>query len=83
LNKLQGEKTRLALAVQACEAAVASISRPSSPVESTNSMIPEQEISIRLRLEENLDQVTCNTYIIQHIIIIFKKHCFDLIFIAK
>jgi len=48
----------LALAVQACEAAVASISRPSSPVESSNSMIPEQEISIRLRLEENLDQVT-------------------------
>jgi len=58
LNKLQGEKTRLALAVQACEAAVASISRPSSPVESNNSMIPEKEISIRLRLEENLDQVT-------------------------
>jgi len=56
LNKLQGEKTRLALAVQACEAAVASISRPSSPVEST-SQIPEQEISIRLRLEEYLDQV--------------------------
>lgn len=58
MNKLQGEKTRLALAVQACEAAVASISRPSSPVESSNSMIPEKEISIRLRLEENLDQVT-------------------------
>jgi len=61
LNKLQGEKSRLALAVQACEAAVASISRPSSPVESTNSLIPEQEIAIRLRLEENIDQVTCNT----------------------
>jgi len=57
LNKLQGEKTRLALAIQACEAAVASISRPSSPVEST-SQIPEQEISIRLRLEEYLDQVS-------------------------
>jgi len=56
LNKLQGEKIRLALAVQACEAAVASISRPSSPVESS-SQIPEQEISIRLRLEEYLDQV--------------------------
>lgn len=61
MNKLQGEKSRLALAVQACEAAVASISRPSSPVESTNSLIPEQEIAIRLRLEENIDQVTCNT----------------------
>jgi len=76
LDKLQGEKTRLALAVQACEAAVASISRPSSPVESTNSMIPEQEIAIRLRLEENLDQVTCNTYIIKHTIIILKKTLF-------
>lgn len=59
MNKLQGEKTRLALAIQACEAAVASISRPSSPVESSNSQIPEQEISIRLRLEEYLDQVSC------------------------
>lgn len=59
MNKLQGEKTRLVLAVQACEAAVASISRPSSPVEST-SQIPEQEIAIRLRLEENLDQVNNN-----------------------
>jgi len=68
LNKLQGEKTRLALAVQACEAAVASISRPSSPVESSNSLIPEKEISIRLRLEENLDQVT-----IMHSII----HCYN------
>lgn len=54
---MQGEKTRLALAIQACEAAVASISRPSSPVESSNSQIAEQEISIRLRLEEYLDQV--------------------------
>lgn len=59
---MQSEKTRLALAVQACEAAVASISRPSSPVESTNSQIPEQEISIRLRLEEQLDQVNCYNY---------------------
>lgn len=64
MNKLQGEKTRLALAVQACEAAVASISRPSSPVESSNSQIPEQEISIRLRLEEYLDQVSCMMNII-------------------
>lgn len=60
MNKLQNEKTKLALAVQACEAAVASISRPSSPVESTNSQISEQEIAIRLRLENNLDQVNYN-----------------------
>lgn len=59
MNKLQGEKTRLTLAVQACEAAVASISRPSSPIESNNSQIPEQEMAIRLRLEEYLDQVRC------------------------
>lgn len=57
MSKLQNEKTKLALAVQACEAAIASISRPSSPIESSNSQIPEQEICIRLRLEDNLDQV--------------------------
>lgn len=45
------------MAVQACEAAVASISRPSSPVESSNSQIPEKEMAVRLRLEEHLDQV--------------------------
>ncbi|XP_031632357.1 nesprin-1 isoform X5 [Contarinia nasturtii] len=56
-NKLQAEKSRLALAVKACETATASISRPSSPVESNIPMIPEKELIIRGKLEDLIDQI--------------------------
>lgn len=46
-NNLQNEKVRLALAIQACEAATASISRPSSPLEASSQVIPEKELMVR------------------------------------
>lgn len=55
--KLQAEKARLAVAVQACEAATASISRPSSPLESALHPIPERELIVRAKLEDLIDQV--------------------------
>lgn len=62
-NKLQSEKSRLALAVQACEAATASISRPSSPLEPAAQQIPEKELMVRAKLEDLIDQVcTCLYY---------------------
>lgn len=65
-GKLQGEKARLALAIQACEAATASISRPSSPIDIMPVPIPHQEIVVRARLEDLIDQVqtaTNSTYL--------------------
>lgn len=56
-GKLQSEKSRLALAVQACEAATASISRPSSPLETAMQPIPEKELMVRAKLEDLIDQV--------------------------
>lgn len=56
-SKLQGEKSRLAVAVQACEAATASISRPSSPLETAMQPIPEKELMVRAKLEDLIDQV--------------------------
>ncbi|KAJ8930094.1 hypothetical protein NQ314_017138, partial [Rhamnusium bicolor] len=55
-NKLQTEKSRLALAVQACEAATASISRPSSPRDTLPPPIPIKELECRARLEDLIDQ---------------------------
>lgn len=57
-NKLNNEKARLAAAVQACEAATASISRPSSPLETAMQAIPERELIVRAKLEDLLDQVS-------------------------
>lgn len=65
-NKLNHEKSRLASAVQACEAATASISRPSSPLETAMQVIPERELIVRAKLEDLLDQVrivNCKKYI--------------------
>lgn len=56
-NKLQAEKSRLAVAVQACEAATACISRPSSPQDTMPVPIPHQELIVRARLEDFIDQV--------------------------
>ncbi|KAF7272974.1 hypothetical protein GWI33_014281 [Rhynchophorus ferrugineus] len=55
-NKLQTEKSRLALAVQACEAATASISRPSSPRDSIPPPINIKELECRAKLEDLIDQ---------------------------
>ncbi|XP_072386756.1 muscle-specific protein 300 kDa isoform X12 [Diabrotica undecimpunctata] len=55
-NKLQSEKSRLAVAVQACEAATASISRPSSPRDTLPPPVPIKELECRARLEDVIDQ---------------------------
>ncbi|XP_060527804.1 muscle-specific protein 300 kDa isoform X12 [Cylas formicarius] len=55
-NKLQNEKSRLAVAVQACEAATASISRPNSPRDAIPPPVPIKELECRARLEDLIDQ---------------------------
>lgn len=56
-DKLQQEKQRLILAVQACEAATASISRPSSPVFNQSPSIPEKELIVRAKLDDLVDKL--------------------------
>lgn len=56
-DKLQQEKQRLTLACQACEAATASISRPSSPVFNQSPQIPEKELLVRAKLEDLVDKL--------------------------
>lgn len=56
-NKLQAEKGRLAVAVEACEAAAACLSRPGSPLDAPPVQIPAKEIEVRSRLEDLIDQV--------------------------
>ena len=56
-DKLLQEKRRLALAVQACEAATASISRPSSPVFNQSPSIPEKELIVRAKLDDISDKL--------------------------
>lgn len=56
-NKLQAEKARLALAVEACEAAVACVSRPGSPLDTPPIQIPAREIEVRTKLDSLIDQV--------------------------
>lgn len=56
-DKLQQEKQRLTLACQACEAATASISRPSSPVFNQSPQIPEKELVVRAKLDDLVDKL--------------------------
>jgi len=56
-NQIQGEKSRLNLAVQNASSAAASLSRPSSPQEALHQPIPDRELAVRSRLEDNIDQV--------------------------
>lgn len=56
-NKLQHEKQRLTLACQACEAATASISRPSSPVFNQSPQVPEKELLVRAKLDDLVDKL--------------------------
>ncbi|XP_066158002.1 muscle-specific protein 300 kDa isoform X10 [Euwallacea fornicatus] len=53
--KLQAEKNKLAVAVQACEDATASISRPSSPKDALPPPVPIKELECRARLEDLID----------------------------
>ncbi|EZA53954.1 Nesprin-1 [Ooceraea biroi] len=56
-NKLQGEKARLALAVEACEAAAACVSRPGSPLDAPPIQVPAREVEVRTRLDDLIDQM--------------------------
>ncbi|XP_071567068.1 muscle-specific protein 300 kDa isoform X8 [Temnothorax nylanderi] len=56
-NKLQAEKARLALAVEACEAAAACVSRPGSPLDAPPIQVPAREVEVRTRLDDLIDQM--------------------------
>lgn len=56
-NKLQAEKARLALAVEACEAAATCVSRPGSPLDAPPIQVPAREVEVRTRLDDFIDQV--------------------------
>lgn len=56
-NKLQAEKARLALAVEACEAAATCLSRPGSPLDAPPIQVPAREVEVRTRLDDLIDQV--------------------------
>ncbi|GAB6020485.1 hypothetical protein CHUAL_003173 [Chamberlinius hualienensis] len=56
LNQLNLEKQRLQSAIQCCEDATASLSRPSSPEGGLQSFANEKELQTKLRLEDNIDQ---------------------------
>jgi nesprin-1 len=56
-NKLQGEKARLIVAVEAYEAAAACVARPGSPLDVQPVRIPDKEMDVRAHLEELIDQV--------------------------
>lgn len=67
-NKLQLEKTRLAGAIQACEAASACVSRPSSPLEAAPPSTPEKELLLRARLEDLIDHLASRLVNLEQII---------------
>ena len=56
-NRLQNEKARLATAIQACESASASISRPSSPLDEAPEANHKRENEAKQKLEDLIDQV--------------------------
>ena len=56
-NRLQSEKNVLQAAVQACEAAAASISRPGTPLSPAGSLTQQKELQVKLKLESLIDQV--------------------------
>lgn len=53
---------RLAHAIQNCEAAIACVSRPGSPTGQPGPPVFDKEISVRLRLEDNIDQVNLQVF---------------------
>ena len=54
---LQAEKSRLVTAIQACEAATASVSRPGSPMTDQETTYSEKELNVKAKLEDLIDQV--------------------------
>jgi hypothetical protein len=54
---LQAEKSRLATAIQACEAATASVSRPGSPLAEEETTYSEKELNVKAKLDDLIDQV--------------------------
>ncbi len=71
--KLQIEKTRLALAVQACEAAAACISRPNTPQDPLPHRVPENELNARTKLEDFLDQVRSHVTTFCTLLILYRR----------
>ena len=67
-NRLQNEKSRLATAITACETATASISRPSSPMDSEHGTeATQKENDAKIKLEDLIDQV-CWTLCFCHLL---------------
>lgn len=62
-NRLQNEKARLATAIQACESASASISRPSSPLDEAPDANHKKENEAKHKLEDLIDQVCVSVVI--------------------
>jgi nesprin-1 len=56
-KNLLKEKEFLSTAVHSYEAAKASISRPTSPIDAQSQIVPEKELLTRARLEDATDQV--------------------------
>ena len=67
-NRLQNEKSRLATAIQACETATASISRPTSPMDDENDVMHKRENDAKLKLEDLIDQDVTYSKKLRHLI---------------
>ncbi|KAL1429843.1 hypothetical protein MTO96_015704 [Rhipicephalus appendiculatus] len=57
LTQLTEARTQFQEAIQGCIEAVSSVSRPSSPEVATVFSVPEQEASIKIRLQDNIEQL--------------------------
>ncbi|XP_037575542.1 muscle-specific protein 300 kDa [Dermacentor silvarum] len=57
LSQLTEARTQFQEAIQGCIEAVSSVSRPSSPEVATVFSVPEQEASIKIRLQDNIEQL--------------------------
>ena len=70
---LQAEKSRLVTAIQACEAATASVSRPGSPMTDQETTYSEKELNVKAKLEDLIDQVILIFVFIQPSLIVLAK----------
>ncbi|CAN8000054.1 unnamed protein product, partial [Ixodes hexagonus] len=57
MSQLVNARVQLQEAIQGCVEAVSSVSRPSSPELGTMFSMPEQEASIKIRLQDNIEQL--------------------------
>ena len=78
-NRLQNEKARLATAIQACESASASISRPSSPLDEAPEANHKKENEAKQKLEDLIDQVRVLFFIFEmsHFVCFTFVLCFN------